>query len=95
MREELRKFIRIYLDQEQAYDTSGTLRSTLHAFDRSYVQAVEQGFAHLLEHRELDTDTYEDLTSVEFEDEDSLYAYMSDLYAHLFGDRADQPMPPE
>ncbi|WP_125263290.1 hypothetical protein [Streptomyces alboflavus] len=94
MNEELKTFIRTYLDLEQAYDTSG-LRPTLMAFSESYVQAVREGFSEVLQKRNLSLGEYEGMTGLEFPDIDSLYEYLQDMNAYLFEGRPDQPAPPE
>ncbi|MFC7897516.1 hypothetical protein [Streptomyces sp. NPDC057381] len=95
MNRELEKFIKVYLDLEQAYDTSGYLRPTLFAFKGEYVNAVKQGLDELLRTRELSVLDYERLTNVEFDDEDSLYEYLKGVYHYLFEGRETQPTPPE
>ncbi|MCM3266494.1 MULTISPECIES: hypothetical protein [Streptomyces] len=95
MNRELEKFIKIYLDFEQAYDNSGFLRPTLHAFRREYVDAVREGLISVLRSRELSIGDYERLTDIQFDNEESLYAYLEDMYRYLFEDGAEQPLPPD
>ncbi|MFD8998710.1 hypothetical protein [Streptomyces abikoensis] len=96
MNKEVETLITGRLDIEQAYDTRGYLRPTLHSFSNEYVNAVREGLATLIETRELSVQDYDDLTNgIEFEDEDSLYEYLGKIYDYLFGDLAEQPRPPE
>ncbi|MEU6680955.1 hypothetical protein [Streptomyces sp. NPDC046925] len=95
MTSELERFIRIYLHYEQAQDVRGDLRSTLHAFNASFVAGVRDGLEKVLRTRELSVAGYERLTDVEFGDEDALYDYLDQMRQYLFADRADQPLPPE
>ncbi|MGX8904218.1 hypothetical protein ACR820_02880 [Streptomyces netropsis] len=94
MNEELRTFIKTYLDLEQGYDVSGWLRPTLHAFNSDYVEAVRVGLATVLENRELSVEAYDDLSCIEFENEEILYEYLQNMYDYLFGDLPEQPLPP-
>ncbi|NKQ28212.1 hypothetical protein [Streptomyces galbus] len=94
MNAELDRFIRVYLSLEQAYDTSGYLRPTLHAFADEYVTAVKDGLESALRSREVSVEAYERLTDVEFCSEDSLYEYLNRMYAYLFLGREPQPTPP-
>ena len=95
MNPQFRQFLTTYLDLEQAYVVTGSLRTTLHAFNASFGQAVRDGLTSVLESRELSVDDYEGITGIEFEDEESLYTYLREMHDYLFGDRADQPVPPE
>ncbi|MET9506720.1 hypothetical protein ABZY42_34300 [Streptomyces sp. NPDC006622] len=95
MNAETEVFIRIYLNLEQAHDIRGHLRPTLYAFRDSYVARVREGLSAILVSRELSPGDYESLTDVEFVTEDDLYAYLGKLYAYLFEDARQQPLPPE
>ncbi|MGH4035196.1 hypothetical protein ACQB60_40480 [Actinomycetota bacterium Odt1-20B] len=95
MNRELEKFIRVYLNEEQAADTRGYLRPTLHGFRKEYVEGVREGLATVLTKRELSTGDYARLTDVEFDDERALYAYLQKLFAYLFEDGDKQPAPPD
>ncbi|MFZ3566359.1 hypothetical protein ACOKM5_05230 [Streptomyces sp. BH097] len=95
MNRDLENFIKVYLDYDQAYDTSGTLRPTLHVFKPEYVERVRQGLETVLRDRRLSTPDYERLTDIEFESEEALYSYLQDMYRYLFGNGTAQPMPPE
>ncbi|MGW7079778.1 hypothetical protein [Streptomyces sp. NPDC054866] len=94
MTSELERFIRIYLNEEQAPDVRGFLRPTLHAFNRTYVDAVRAGLEGVLRTRELSVGDYEQLTDVVFDDEDALYGYLHQMHQYLFADGAKQPLPP-
>ncbi|MGP3775851.1 hypothetical protein ACTWJ8_34015 [Streptomyces sp. SDT5-1] len=95
MNTELEKFIKVYLDYDQAYDTSGTLRPTLYVFNPEYVERVREGLATVLRDRPLSTADYERITDIEFESDEVLYSYLRDMYRYLFENGAAQPMPPE
>ncbi|WP_155057892.1 hypothetical protein [Streptomyces blattellae] len=94
MNRELEKFVKVYLSLEQAYDTTGYLRPTLHAFKEEYVSAVRDGLEAVLRTRELSVGEYEHLTDIEFDDEDSLYGYLQSMYQYLFEGQEKQPVPP-
>ncbi|GAA3304120.1 hypothetical protein [Streptomyces cinereospinus] len=79
---------------EQAYDTAGFLRPTLHAFKEEYVHAVRTGLETVLHTRDLTVGDYERLTDIEFEDEDALYDYFTSMYEYLFEAGEKQPLPP-
>ncbi|MFI6687495.1 hypothetical protein [Streptomyces sp. NPDC050485] len=95
MNRELQKFIRTYLQLEQAYDTSGYLRPTLMAFSENFVQNVQIGLSEVLRERSLTVADYERLTDIEFPDPDTLYEYLREIYAYLFEGLSQQPSPPE
>ncbi|MGW3010703.1 hypothetical protein ACWC9R_17995 [Streptomyces sp. NPDC001219] len=95
MNRELEKFIKVYLDYEQAYDTSGTLRPTLHAFKPEYVDGVREGLKAVLSNRELSTADYERITDIEFGSEEVLYSYLREMFRYLFEGGEEQPLPPE
>ncbi|MFF9160354.1 hypothetical protein ACF081_08830 [Streptomyces longwoodensis] len=90
----LDRFIRLYLSLEQAYDTSGYLRPTLHAFTDEYVAAVKDGLESALRTREISVEAYERLTDIEFGSEESLYDYLNRMHEYLFLGRDPQPTPP-
>lgn len=96
MNQELQTIVSGYLDIEQGYDVNRNLRGTLHSFRPEFVDAVREGLAELIKSRELSVADYDDLTQgIEFEDEDSLYEYLGEMYEYLFGEREQQPLPPE
>ncbi|KIZ13369.1 hypothetical protein SNA_38620 [Streptomyces natalensis ATCC 27448] len=94
MSREFENFVQIYLDLECAYDTKEGLHDTLHSFKPSYVEAVRKEMEAVLGERSMSLSDYEGLTSIEFEDEDSLYEYLDGIYRHLFGGLSHQPAPP-
>ncbi|MFJ9851114.1 hypothetical protein [Streptomyces sp. NPDC101150] len=95
MNQELRNFISIYLDLQQAYDTSGYLRPTLYAFKPSYVEAVKNGLAELVRDRNVSVGDYERITAIEFNSEEELHSYLAEIYEYLFGSGdTRQPVPP-
>ncbi|WP_030543127.1 hypothetical protein [Streptomyces albus] len=95
MNAELEKFIRVYLNFEEAYDTSGYLRPTLYACSEAYSSAVREGLASVLASRDLYVEDYEYLTGVEFGSEGKLYVYLQDMCDFLFDGAERQPEPPE
>lgn len=95
MTSELERFIRIYLNIEQAPDVRGYLRPTLHAFKTTFVDGVRAGLESVLRTRELSVGDYERLTDIEFADGDALYGYLHQMHEYLFADGAEQPLPPE
>lgn len=56
---------------------------------------VREGLSAILTSRELSPGDYQGLTDVEFATEDDPYAYVRKLYAYLFEDARQQPLPPE
>ncbi|MER6075432.1 hypothetical protein ABT187_42980 [Streptomyces sp. NPDC001817] len=91
---EIEKFFKVYLGLEQAYDTTGYLRPTLHAFGDGYVSLVRQGLEAVLRTRALSVADYERLTDIEFDGEDELYEYLGGMYLYLFEGQECQPTPP-
>lgn len=95
MNEDLRNFVKIYLNDETAYSTSGRLRNTLHAFNAETVENVRSGIAEILRDRSLSAARFEGLTAVEFDDDEALRQYLKEMYRYLFEDREERPFPPE
>ncbi|MGW6055365.1 hypothetical protein [Streptomyces sp. NPDC055189] len=95
MTEELERFIRTYLNMEQAQDVRGYLRPTLHAFRSAFTDGVRHGLERILRTRELSVGDYERLTDIEFAGENALYDYLHQMHQYLFADRAQQPLPPQ
>jgi hypothetical protein len=95
MTRELEKFVKVYLNLEQAYDTSGCLRPTLHAHKEDYVNAVRHGLETVLRTRELSVGDYERLAGIEFGDEEGLYGYLQGVHQYLFEGQEKQPTPPD
>jgi hypothetical protein len=93
MNDELETFMRTYLHEDTAYDTTGFLRPTLLAFKESFVRGVREGLDKVLQEKTLSTGTYERLTAVEFTEDEALYNYLQSIYDHLFGERPVQPSP--
>ncbi len=59
------------------------------------MDAVREGWRSVLRSRELSIGDYERLTDIQFDNEESLYAYLEDMYRYLFEDEAEQPLPPD
>ncbi|MFD0025956.1 hypothetical protein [Streptomyces sp. NPDC058382] len=87
-------FLRVYLDEEQAYDNSGYLRPTLMSCNASYVQAIREGFSEIIRDKDFGTAEYERLTNIEFPDYDSLQKYLVNMHSYLFENSITQPLPP-
>ncbi|MGW3335855.1 hypothetical protein ACWDCL_00050 [Streptomyces sp. NPDC001009] len=92
--EDTERFFRVYLQLEVAYDTTGYLRPTLHAFRDEYVAKVREGLAEVVAGGGLSAGEYERLTGIEFPDAASLRRYLADMYAYLFEGHPNQPEPP-
>lgn len=73
----------VYFSLEQAYDVTGYLRPTLHAFRQEYVDAVREGLEVLLRGQSFTVEDYERLTGIEFEHEGALYEYLRDINLDL------------
>ncbi|MDX2402562.1 hypothetical protein NJO91_05395 [Streptomyces microflavus] len=95
MNEDLKNFIEIYLNHENAYSNSVNLRDTLHAFNSETVENVRSGIAHILRDHSLSAAQFGRLTAVEFDDDESLERYLKEMYRYLFEDREERPFPPE
>lgn len=95
MNNELRNFIATYLRLEEAFDTRWDMRATLMAFNPSVIAGVRDGLASIVQDRTISIGEYEAITAVEFPDSDTLYAYLSDLYAYLFENGPQIPSPPD
>ncbi|MEW1892643.1 hypothetical protein [Streptomyces sp. NBC_00523] len=88
-----RNFFRAYLDLERGYENTGHLRRTLWSFRDSYVDLIRSGFEEILTDDDFGPAEYERLTDIEFPDRQTLRAYLRDMYAYLFGDAPEQPIP--
>ncbi|MCB5907923.1 hypothetical protein [Streptomyces pinistramenti] len=93
MNRQAKRFIETYLDLEGAYDTKDGLYETLHSFNPDYIEAILQGFSEALKNHSVSVGEYESLTSIEFENEESLYEYLAVIYRHLCSGDVDQPVP--
>ncbi|MGW4234747.1 hypothetical protein ACWEF9_36685 [Streptomyces sp. NPDC004980] len=89
-----KNFLRVYLDLEQGYDTSGNLRPTLLSFHDSYVELIRTGFEQTISDESFGPAEYEQLTDIEFPDRESLRIYLQAMHDYLFNDAPEQPMPP-
>ncbi|MFE5677193.1 hypothetical protein ACFQ7B_27975 [Streptomyces erythrochromogenes] len=90
----VRNFFRAQLGLEQAYYVDGSLRPTLLSFSDSYMDVIRAGFMQMVADDSFGPAEYERLTDIEFPDRESLEAYLRAMYAHLFEDAPQQPMPP-
>lgn len=94
--EELSGFIKYYLDLEMAFDTKrGHLPYTVQNMQPARFRALKSGFESLLKSRELIIQDYEDLSDIEFANEDQLYTYLQGIYDYLFRGTETQPGPPD
>ncbi|MER7341481.1 hypothetical protein ABT403_27070 [Streptomyces sp. NPDC000075] len=93
--EELRRFARVYLDREVAYDDMSATREALEHFKPEWTDGVRQGLLAVLEGRRITAEDWESLTSVEFGTADALHVYLRDLYDFLFEGSDQQPVLPE
>ncbi|MEU5048289.1 hypothetical protein [Streptomyces sp. NPDC021096] len=84
MNPELRTFITGYLDLEQGYYVTGSLRRTLHGFNATFTEAVRSGLAEVMVSRELSVEDYDGLTGIEFESEAALYDYLGTMHDLAF-----------
>ncbi|GAA0451129.1 hypothetical protein [Streptomyces olivaceiscleroticus] len=94
MNQELRHFIGVYLQLEVAYQDLHGTRETLQHVKPEWTEAVREGLEALVRGRGLTVGEYEALTDLEFPDEATLYAYLSDVYAFLFESGTMSPVPP-
>ncbi|MDF4251411.1 hypothetical protein [Streptomyces sp. WMMB303] len=93
MTDEFHHFTRTYLQLEIAYDDMAATRETLQHCNPKWTASVKEGFKAELEERSLTVDEYEGMTDIEFPDKESLYAYLSDVYAFLFEGGSESPLP--
>ncbi|MEU3353623.1 hypothetical protein [Streptomyces sp. NPDC037389] len=84
-----------YLSYEMAAETGGYLRPTLHSFNDAYVEAVQSGLKSILDDRNLTVNDYMAIRDIKFEGEGALYDYLGKIYDYLFGDLAEQSLPPD
>ncbi|GHA94174.1 MULTISPECIES: hypothetical protein [Streptomyces] len=89
-----KNFLKIYLDLEQGYDTSGCLRSTLLSFNDSYVELIQTEFEQIISDESFGPAEYEQLTDIGFPDRESLRIYLRAMRDYLFNDAPEQSMPP-
>ncbi|MEV7541989.1 hypothetical protein [Streptomyces sp. NPDC089915] len=95
MNEELRRFASVYLDREVVYDDMPGTRETLKHFKPEWTEGVRKGLRAVVDERRLTAQEWESLTAIEFETDDALHVYLSDLYDFLFGGNERQPVLPE
>ncbi|MES9505782.1 hypothetical protein ABWJ92_05140 [Streptomyces sp. NPDC000609] len=89
-----KNFIRVNLDLERGYETSGDLRPTLLSFSESYVDLIRSGFEEIISDDSFGPAEYERLTDIEFPDRETLRTYLRDMYDYLFNNAPEQPLPP-
>lgn len=94
MNDELRHFMGVYLQLEVAYEDMAATRETIRHVNPAWAAAVKEGFKAVLAEQALTVDEYEAITGIEFPDEESLYAYLSDVYTFLFTGGSKSPLPP-
>ncbi|MFF9981486.1 hypothetical protein [Streptomyces erythrochromogenes] len=87
-------FFRTQLGLELAYYVDGSLRPTLLSFSGPFVDVIRTGFEQIIADDSFGPAEYERLTDIEFPDRESLKAYLRAMYAYLFEDASQQPMPP-
>jgi hypothetical protein len=87
-------FIGTYLHIEVAYEDLEPTRELIAAMSPAYAESLKEGFAELLQSRELSAGDYDGMTHVEFESDDALYDYLRGVYEFLFDDAQTQPQPP-
>ncbi|MFJ9549660.1 hypothetical protein [Streptomyces erythrochromogenes] len=85
---------RTQLGLEPAYSVDGSLRPTLLSFSGSCIDVIRTGFEQIIADDSFGPAEYERLTDIEFPDRESLKAYLRAVYAYLFEDASQQPMPP-
>ncbi|MER7843482.1 hypothetical protein ABTZ03_05965 [Kitasatospora sp. NPDC096077] len=86
-------FIETYLHVEVAYGTLARLKSTVRA--SSWCEDVERSLARTIAERSMTPGEYCDLTFIEFETDEEMYAYLEKLHAFLFLDQGELPLPPD
>ncbi|MFD3544281.1 hypothetical protein ACFWUW_01430 [Streptomyces sp. NPDC058655] len=89
-----KNFLKVNLDLERGYETSGDLRPTLLSFSDSYVELIRVGFEQIISDDSFGPAEYERLTDIEFPDRATLHAYLQAMYDYLFNGASEQPMPP-
>lgn len=94
MNKTVEDFIATYLHIEVAYDDLALTRQTIAAFSPEYGEELKQGFAALLQSRELSFGDYDGLTHIEFESDDALYTYLQGVNDFLFNGAETAPEPP-
>ena len=94
MNKTVEDFIGTYLHIEVAYEGLEPTRELIAAMSREYEDSLKEGFAELLQSRELSAGDYDGMTHVEFESDDALYAYLNGVYEFLFNGAEQEPQPP-
>ncbi|MFG2408295.1 hypothetical protein ACGFR8_28925 [Streptomyces brevispora] len=89
-----KNFLKVNLDLERGYETTGDLRPTLLSFSDSYVELIRAGFEQIISDDSFGPAEYEQLTDIEFPDRETLHTYLRAMYDYLFNDAPEQPMPP-
>ncbi|WP_030262774.1 hypothetical protein [Streptomyces sp. NRRL B-24484] len=86
-------FIRQYLHVETAYAYMPVVLANVKR--ASWADGLRKMFDYVLEKRPLSHGEYCDLTSVDFESDDELYAYLRKVYDYLFLGSGEVPVPPD
>ncbi|MFD4432960.1 hypothetical protein [Nocardia sp. NPDC058497] len=89
----LTAFFRYSLNIEFAYATRWDLRAIVNT--EPDAEEIRTELAAIIKNRTMTVVDYDDITGgIEFPDEDSLYEYLTSMYAHLYEDAEPQPIPP-
>ncbi|MEV6212760.1 hypothetical protein [Kitasatospora sp. NPDC051914] len=92
---ELAGFFQTYLNVEVAFHHLPRVRSTLSSFAPEWGKSIKWEFSRVLGTKELSAERFCDLTFVDFESDDELYAYLRKVYDYLFLDSGEVPVPPD
>ncbi|MFE1322653.1 hypothetical protein [Kitasatospora phosalacinea] len=88
-------FIETYLNAELAYGHLPQVRSTIAVSVPEWGESIRREFARALSERPFSVVRYSDMTLLDFESEDALYAYLEGVFDYLFLDGEQAPLPPE
>ncbi|MFC8721081.1 hypothetical protein [Kitasatospora sp. NPDC057198] len=94
--EALGGFIKCYLNVEVAYDgLMPRVRSTIRMSTPEWGEAIRRELEQALSERPYSVVDYLQMTWIEFESEDALYAYLERVFHYLFAGGEEVPLPPE
>ncbi|MFJ4187503.1 hypothetical protein [Kitasatospora sp. NPDC089509] len=95
MEPELAGFMRQYLNVEMAFSSMERLKTTISRSNPAWGEDLQRWFTQLFEERDLTRGEYCELTWVEFETDEEMYAYLEKLHTYLFLDQGELPLPPD
>ncbi|MFD7447978.1 hypothetical protein [Kitasatospora sp. NPDC059827] len=95
MEPELAGFMRQYLNVEMAFSYMDRLKRTISMSNPVWGEELQKWFTQLFAERDLTRGEYCELTWVEFETDEEMYAYLEKVRAYLLLGSEEVPIPPD